>query len=445
MYVLIIFTNLLVIARALLSDPGEFALVLSEDDFEDYLDEWLAQQEQQKVDAYSVGLRSGSTGCQIRVNGDLGQPQPLYVRRGDYIVPAGNTGLIPLNTGEEVTFACTGSKLTISQYDIDKSIAIASGTCVSGNLINIGELLEQDVKFGDILCSDDLQSEAQETSNKCFNNNIVIRVGYVVDNVFLPLYWSCFDQNRLEVLYVWYDQNPANAVHQSKVARPEWLAGNFYPGVEVNTMYTHQQQKGMIAEYVGQENADRYVTNSQFLSRGHLAAKTDFIFATGQRATFYFINIAPQWQPFNAGNWNWLEQNLRSRIAEAGYNTRIYTGTFGITQLRDADNKLVDIYLYRDAGGVEKIPVPLYYYKVVYDASRGIGTAFVGVNNPYYTEAEVRGLQFCTDRCRNNPAFGWLKWQPDRIDIGYSFCCTVDDFRRTVPHLPSFVVNGLLS
>lgn len=73
-------------------------------------------------------------------------------------------------------------------------------------------------------------------------------------------------------------------------------------------MYTQVSQKAAIAGYVGDELADKYVTTSQFLARGHLAAKTDFIYATGQRATFYFINAAPQWQPFNAGNWNWLEQ-----------------------------------------------------------------------------------------------------------------------------------------
>lgn len=73
-------------------------------------------------------------------------------------------------------------------------------------------------------------------------------------------------------------------------------------------MYTQAQQKSTISDIVGSELADKYITNTQYLARGHLAAKTDFIYATGQRATFFFINAAPQWQPFNAGNWNWLEQ-----------------------------------------------------------------------------------------------------------------------------------------
>lgn len=45
-----------------------------------------------------------------------------------------------------------------------------------------------------------------------------------------------------------------------------------------------------------------------FLSRGHLAARSDFIYYSHQRATFYFLNAAPQWQTFNGGNWAILEE-----------------------------------------------------------------------------------------------------------------------------------------
>jgi DNA/RNA non-specific endonuclease len=48
-----------------------------------------------------------------------------------------------------------------------------------------------------------------------------------------------------------------------------------------------------------------------YLARGHLAARSDFVYSTHQRATFWFINTAPQWQTFNSGNWKVLEDNLR--------------------------------------------------------------------------------------------------------------------------------------
>ncbi|XP_037297484.1 uncharacterized protein LOC115442651 isoform X2 [Manduca sexta] len=370
-----------------LPEPGQLALLLSEDDFEDYLDTWL---EIEGTKQANILRSSNRNGCSIRVNGDLGQPQPVYLQGNNYLIPSGNTGIIHLNTGEQVYLACTGSNRLLRHPNISASTATGTATCVNNSLVSGAGWLNGHGEFGQITCSSHSEHNAEGTPQRCYNNNLVIRVGFIVHGVFYPLYWSCFDQYRLEVLYVWYEQNPQNAAHQTSVDRPNWLAGSFFPGVSVNNMYTQAQQKTTIAKLVGTDLANKYITSTQYLARGHLAAKTDFIYATGQRATFYFINSAPQWQPFNAGNWNWLEQ-------------------------------------------------------VVYDSSRRIGTAFVGVNNPYYTESEMRTLQFCTDRCRNNSAFNWIGWQPDRIDLGYSFCCTINDFRRVVPHLPSFTVNGLLS
>ncbi|XP_041973258.1 uncharacterized protein LOC121728971 [Aricia agestis] len=421
-------------------EPGDLALMLNEEEFEDYLDSWLAVEEQSWVNA-SAAVQPRS-GCSIRVNGDLGQPQPIFIRRSTNTYPAGtgNSGVIHLNTGEEVIVSCPGSGRTILHPQQSASVQTGNVQCVSDAQVTGLGWLNGVGEFGHLTCTSHSFYEAIATNERCYNNHVMLSVGFVVNNVFHPLYHSCFDQTRLEVLYVRYEQNPWNAVHQTGVTRPSWIAGGFFPGVAINTVYTQVQQKQAIAQLVGSALADVYVTSTQFLARGHLAAKTDFVYASGQRASHVFINAAPQWQPFNAGNWNWLEQNLRQRIGEAGYNTVIYTGTFGVSQLRNANGHFVDIYL---NGGT--VPVPLYYYKVVYDASRSIGTAFISINNPYYTLEEARAMQFCTDRCRNNAAFNWLRWQPDRLDIGYSFCCTVDDFRRRIPHLPEFTVNALLS
>ncbi|XP_026765182.2 uncharacterized protein LOC113523414 [Galleria mellonella] len=440
----VVLTTLVVAAIAFpqIPEPGELALVLDEETFEDYLDSWLELEESKLANATSADTKNG---CSIRVNGDLGQPQPVYIRNNNYLVPTGTTGRINFNTGDQVTVSCTGSGRIVQHPNIVSTVQTATATCVSNNLVSGSGWLNGNGQFGQLTCSTHSFHDAQATNERCFNNNLVIRVGFTVNNVFYPKYWSCFDQNRLEVLYVWYEQNIPNAIYQSGVDRPNWLAGSFFPGIDINNRYTQAQQKASIARLVGQNLADKYITSHQFLARGHLAAKTDFIYATGQRSSFYFINAAPQWQPFNAGNWNWLEQNLRHRIGQAGYNTIIYTGTFGVTQLRDQNNRLVDFYLHTDINNNPQVPVPLYYYKVAYDPSRRLGTAFISINNPYYTEAEVRDLMFCTDRCRNNNAFNWLNWQPDRIDLGYSFCCTVADFRNFIPHLPDFEVIGLLT
>lgn len=62
-----------------------------------------------------------------------------------------------------------------------------------------------------------------------------------------------------------------------------------------------------------------------------------------------------------------FEQDLRARIGAAGYNTMIYTGTFGISQLRNQNNQLVNIFLHRDSNNNPQLPVPLYFYKVGFE------------------------------------------------------------------------------
>lgn len=55
-----------------------------------------------------------------------------------------------------------------------------------------------------------------------------------------------------------------------------------------------------------------------------------------------------------------LLQKLRARIGAAGYNTHIYTGTYGVLQLQNDTKNYLDIYLWQG----NKVPVPLYFYKV---------------------------------------------------------------------------------
>lgn len=384
------------------------------------------------------------SGCTFWINEDLGLPQPVYLVGENFLRPNGNSGHIHINAGQQVNISCPGRGLTIQHPNILSSVQQETATCVNDNLVSGFGWLSGNSAFGELNCSAPPLYNAAKTGATCFNNAIVIRVGFIVDNVFRTWYHSCFDQNRLEVLYVWYNQDATNAVHQTGVGNPKWLPGSFFPRVNIDDLYTQKSQKQVIAGIVGQDMIKDYFTSHQFLSRGHLTAKSDFVFATGQRASFYFINAAPQWQSFNGGNWNDLEQNLRTRIGKEGFNTVIYTGTFGVSQLRDARGNLHDIYLLHN-GNTRQLPVPLYYYKVVHDAGLRLGTAFVGINNPYYTKKEARDKQFCIDRCRNNDAFKWLKWKEDDVALGYSFCCTIADFRKKVPYLPNFSVDGLLA
>ena len=72
-------------------------------------------------------------------------------------------------------------------------------------------------------------------------------------------------------------------------------------------------------------------------------------------------------------------------------------------QLNDKDDKLQNIYLHFDKKANAKlpkaIPVPRYYWKVVYDPVSKTGTAFIGVNYPKKAAVSLdeKVTVFCND------------------------------------------------
>lgn len=85
-----------------------------------------------------------------------------------------------------------------------------------------------------------------------------------------------------------------------------------------------------------------------------------------------------------------------------------------------------------------------YIFQVVHEPSTNKATAYLGMNNPHLTLAQAKSMAFCTDVCNGNAQFSWLNWKPEDMGLGFSICCEVNDFRKTVNHLPSFTVSGLL-
>ncbi|XP_026324451.1 uncharacterized protein LOC113233543 [Hyposmocoma kahamanoa] len=295
-----------------------------------------------------------ANGCTINIRRDLDQLQPVYIRNGRYLSPHENSGLIRLNTNEQVTIACTGYRNYIRHPQVAANFRIGNIRCVSG--VRVRWQNSQIVSdFKHFTCNVQPIPDTPNTPRSCWNNQARrINVGFTVQN-FIELYSSCFDDRNLIALYVSYPQTRENYIYQPGAGRPYFQPGTFFP-VDINRLYTYTTHKNTIARITGQNT---YINNVYNITRGHLAAKTDFVFATGQSSTFWYINAAPQWSTINSGNWETLEKNLRARIANAGYNTMIYTGTLGVTTLRHIDNTPKRIYL----DDSNRVPVPEYFYK----------------------------------------------------------------------------------
>jgi DNA/RNA non-specific endonuclease len=67
----------------------------------------------------------------------------------------------------------------------------------------------------------------------------------------------------------------------------------------------------------------------QIISRGHLAASSDFVTKPERAATFCYWNAAPQWQITNGGNFEKVEKYSREIVSKVGRHLEVYTGTHG--------------------------------------------------------------------------------------------------------------------
>ncbi|XP_046970912.1 uncharacterized protein LOC124537962 [Vanessa cardui] len=380
--------------------------------------------------------------CILNTRFHFGEPLPVILRNGMLLEPDDGNGNVELDYGDSMILSCEGAGTIIHPSAIQAN-AVASIMCGGGDNFRNDDWLSAPARFSLFKCPYPPNYTSQRTNRTCFEGNQIIEVGYRIQNQFYPVFESCFNHGNLNAIYSKYTQKPYNALYQTKVDRPFFIDDGHFGSAPVNSIFSPKGQRRAVAQLVG-NLVDNYFNEQQHLSRGHLAAKTDFVFAFGERATFHYVNCAPQWTGFNGGNWNTLEVDLRNHIHVAGYDTIVYTGTFGVTQLLDHRNQRVDLYLHTDVNNNPVIPVPMYYYKVVYERVTKQGIAFIGINNPYYNANEARELFFCNDICRKNN-FRWLSWHPDSSSEGYAFCCTVPDFRNTIQHLPDFEVVSVLS
>lgn len=232
---------------------------------------------------------------------------------------------------------------------------------------------------------------------------------------------------------------PNNAYHQRNVERIFFIQGDFYHGLRPDTLYSKFVQRKTIARILGSEDlaSEIILDDSElYLARGHLAAKADYVFASQQLATFYYINAAPQWQSFNNGNWLKIEIGVKKFIEKRNIDTDVYTGTHEVFSYPDIHGKYQEIYLaYNNrTEATNRIPVPRYFYKVLIAESINAGIVFIGVNNPYVSNEFIeKAYILCSDV---GDKVKYIDWNRRNVTAGYSYACSVADFVKVVKHLP---------
>lgn len=180
-----------------------------------------------------------------------------------------------------------------------------------------------------------------------------------------------------------------------------------------------------------------YINSTSFLSRGHMTPDADFIFTTGQFATYFYVNVAPQFQAINGGNWLKVENMARNLSTEYNEKLLIYTGSYRQLHLADSYGQIVPIWMESD----EKIEVPEYLWKVIMNEKENSAIVMITLNNPFAKRSDVQ--EFCPNVCERA---GLSNLNFNKMLKGYTFCCELNDFKAAVKILPNNVqAQNLLS
>ncbi|TMW49431.1 hypothetical protein DOY81_005487 [Sarcophaga bullata] len=260
------------------------------------------------------------------------------------------------------------------------------------------------------------------------------RIGFNIEvdknTHFLEAYQVCFDRQHMKPLFV------INRAYPNADDRPDFLKfspdeifyGDYFKAF--NRGNTFDRFKRLLGNQQTPMNRSRV---DHIIDRGHMAPSGDFITTNLKNATFSMINVMPQFNTIDNGNWRIIEEWTR-RPAHTG--NRICTGVlycnldsrtvserYCVLQLKGEGDKMVPIFL----ADNRKIPIPLWTYKIIKQQS----TVFLTLNNIYHKGTVSPPVEFCSPiTCPRSISLGRT------IAEGITFCCKYNEFiNKNVPYL----------
>lgn len=259
---------------------------------------------------------------------------------------------------------------------------------------------------------------------QCANNEgVVLNIGFqLTDNRgFMNLIGVCFNKKISTPIYTIHTILGKTIKNGMKSAtRPSTFKTTEVPTkIPIASAYTKAKQLERFSEILGEEKAEEYL-NKTFLARGHLTPDGDMVFVSWQWSTYYYINVVPQFQSINNGNWKHIESAIRTKAAQLQSDLTIFTGTYETLKL---NNKKMT--LERNA-----LDIPKWTWKIVKDHASDSGIAFVTYNNPFATTI----TKLCSDICDD---YGWDWKERKNFSKGHTICCDVNELIEKLNFIPS--------
>ncbi|XP_049307976.1 uncharacterized protein LOC105226713 isoform X1 [Bactrocera dorsalis] len=351
--------------------------------------------------------------CTIEMPRDAPQPTPIILTRDGLFRPTSDVTTI--REFDSITLLCTGRNNTV--LALNKEIVPLE--CRNGKFLFMG----RPFALKDMKCKSVPTSQLWQNGTSCAaGNGVFYEVGVSSKTTWHPIFKICFNQRDQRTVY---SRNLINGYMQNVRAKRNCRPSSFKrEGMSNNPdrLYQKENQRTRFEALFGANQ--NFISGVSFLARGHIAPFADFIFCYEQFATFYYANVAPEWQVVNAGNWVRVENAVRKIASSKQSDVLVFTGTLGVLQLRNPlTSRDTSIYL----GVNQTIAVPKWFYKVVMHRSFAYDIVFITLNNPFARNA-VRE-EFCNNICSRvcyQHKLDCSKFQD--TNKGYTFCCELKDF-----------------
>jgi len=404
--------------------------------------------------------------CQVNLDKLSGKYPPLLIQDDDFIFPTSKVNgerVLTFNEGEKLELVCHGSeKLQAKTYLVRKAKpheSTVSLTC-SGKAFKVTGKSEE-IVVEKATCSRKQEPRITRTQSQCspvgsdgrtegLDSLVRVSLGWQLDFKFIEQIGMCVDETNYGTVWTNHTVHGASIGFKDKdPVRPSFRIDTskykrFFTwgsSRKVKKLYEKKVEHKTVASELGGLtmlygepiiDTDRHGTN--FFAKGHLSPDAAFVYDVLQDATYYFMNVAPQFQSFNNGNWKALEMAVRDLGKKLGRDLQVVTGTHQVLQYPNKLHKITDIYLEEDDSF---IPAPKYYWKVILDPKTDTGAAFIGLNDPHI---ETKPEEMCRNRC--DEMASWVDWKVTDLDRGYMYCCSVEDAAKVIKSIPDVSAAG---
>merc|ERR1712227_288855 len=413
--------------------------------------------------------------CQVNLDKVNGKYPPLLLQNSQFIFPTEKVGeerVLNFEEADSLDLFCHGgsdekqARIFVRRSDKSKKDSKVSLTCKSGEFFVSGS--EEKVAVEKATCNQKQEPRLDRKQEQCapvgddgrtdkLESLQRVSIGGQIEGTFIEQIGICIDESNFGTIWTNHTVRGASiALRDIDPKRPSFRADTgaytrknqrffkWSTSTKLNKLYSKTSQKSTVTALLGgitsiedETIIETSSSGTDYFAKGHLSPDAAFVYDVLQDASYYYINVAPQFQSFNNGNWKALEINTRDLAMILGRDISVYTGTSGILKYPDVNNNPQDIYLYNS----QYIPAPLYYWKVLQDKRSNTAAAFIGVNDPHKTSVP---LELCTNR---RGEMCWVDWEMTDLDGGYMYCCNLEDAVSALKEIASLKLqqsSGLL-